>query len=158
LKKQSKNKKKKGKKMDKEQFTFSIQSLLSQKGGRVSGPMSPTLFAKEMARSVGFTYNRLARVWFADERINQCREDGGLTGHDNLIIATVYSNDLWLSLWVDSGMGGTPVAMAYRSDGEVEMTPVYEKAGYARKLSKGEVQQIFRSIFNDPTPINIKPE
>jgi hypothetical protein len=144
--------------MEKQQFTFSIQSLLSEKGGHVSGPMSPTLFAKEMAQHVGFKYNRLARVWFADERINQCREDGGLTGHDTLLIGTVYSNDLWLSLWVDSGAGGTPVAMAYRSDGEVQVTPVYEEAHFARKLTVAEISEVFQSVFGDPAQLNVKHE
>jgi hypothetical protein len=83
--------------MEKQQFTYSIQPLLTQKDGSISGPMSPVLFAKEMASHVGFKHNRLARLWFADERINQCREDGGLTGHDTLIIGAVYKNDIWLS-------------------------------------------------------------
>lgn len=145
--------------MEKEQFTFSIQSLLSEKGGHISGPMSPTLFAKEMGQQVGFKYNRLARLWFADERINQCCEDGGLTGHDTLLIGAVYSNDLWLSLWVDSGVGGTPVAMAYRSDnGGVSFTEVYAKQHYAKKLTHAEVNKIFKSVFDDPTQLNIKYE
>jgi hypothetical protein len=140
-----------------EKFTYSIQSLLSEKGGHVSGPMSPTLFAKEMAQQSGFKYNRLARVWFADERINQCYEDGGLTGHDTLLIGNAYNNDLLLTLWVDSGVGGTPVAMAYRSDnGEVIMTEVYAGQRYAKKLTKKQVEEIFADVFADPTQINIK--
>src|SRR3978361_130577 len=115
---------------------FRTQSLLSQKDGKVSGPMSPMLFAKEMAQSADFKYNRLARLWFDDERINQKYEDGGLTGHDTLIIGTIYENDVWLSLWVDSGTGGMPVAMAYQSGNEVQFTPVYKKEKYARSLSE----------------------
>jgi len=139
-----------------EKFEFSIQSLLSKKNGRISGPMSPTLFAKEMAEKSGFKYNRLARLWFADERINQCHEEGGLTGHDTLLIGVQYSDDLLLTLWVDSGVGGVPVAMAFRSDdGEVAMTEAYAGQQYARKLSLNEVKQIFKSIFDDPTQIQI---
>jgi hypothetical protein len=141
-----------------ETLKFSVQNLLSRKDGTVSGPMSPMLFAKEMAKSVGFKYNRLARVWFDDERINQCKEDGGLTGHDNLIIGAVYENDVWLSLWVDSGVGGMPVAMAYRADKEVEITPVYRKAKYARKLTGQEIQEVFNLVFLDINQINIKEE
>lgn len=142
--------------MDK-QFTYSIQSLLEQKNGSISGPMSPMEFAKEMALQLGVKFNRLARIWLADERTNQCREDGGLTGHDTLIIGTVYSNDIWLSLWVDSGVGGTPIAMAYRSDnGEIMLSDVYAKQHYAKKLSLANVQEIFRSVFTDPTQLNIK--
>lgn len=142
-----------------EKFTFSIQSLLTEKEGHISGPMSPTLFAKEMAEQSGFKYNRLARLWFADERINQCYEDGGLTGHDTLLIGTVYKDDIMLTLWVDAGVGGTPIGMAFRSDnGEVAMTEVYAGQRYARKLTQAEVKEIFKSVFDDPTIINIKKQ
>lgn len=138
-------------------FEYSIQSLLTEKDGRLSGPMSPTLFAKEMAEKSGFKYNRLARLWFADERINQCFEDGGLTGHDTLLIGVMYSDDLLLTLWVDSGVGGTPIAMAFRSDkGMVQMTEVYAGQTYAKKLNQKEVEEIFGAVFADPTIINIK--
>ena len=137
---------------------FRIQSLLSKKGGHISGPMSPMLFAKEMAQSVGFKYNRLARVWCDDERINQKYEDGGLTGHDTLIIGAIYENDVWLSLWVDTGTGGMPVSMAYQSDKDIEFTPVYKKERYAKRLSEADVKKIFDGIFSDPTQLNIKEE
>jgi hypothetical protein len=135
-----------------------IQSLLSNKDGQISGPMSPTLFAKEMAQSMGLKYNRLARIWCDDERINQHYEDGGLTGHDTLIIGTIYSNDVWLSLWVDTGTAGTPIAMGFQSDTEVDFTAVYKKERYAKSLSEAEVKEIFNSIFSDPTQLNIKQE
>jgi hypothetical protein len=125
-----------------ETLKFTIQSLLSRNDGTVSGPMSPTLFAQEMAKSVGFKYNRLARVWFGDEQINQCKEDGGLTGHDTLIIGAVYTNDIWLSLWVDSGTGGIPVAMTNQSDRIIDFTTVYDSEKFARKLNEQEVAEI----------------
>lgn len=138
-----------------EAISFKIQSLLSHKDGGVSGPMSPVLLAKELAKSTRFKFNRLARVSFDDERINQKYEDGGLTGYDNLIIATVYSNDLWLSLWVDYGVGGMPVAMSYLSGREIEITPIYKAAKYARKLTEVDVAQIFQTIFLNPALLNI---
>jgi hypothetical protein len=142
--------------MEKQQFTYSIQPLLEEKQGSISGPMSPMEFAKEMGSQVGFKFNRLARVWFADERINQCREDGGLTGHDTLIIGAVYKNDIWLSLWVDTGVGGVAIAMAFRKDGSIDFTDLYRHHHYVCKLSQKQVTEIFQSIFNDPAQINIK--
>ncbi|QEM07883.1 hypothetical protein DIU31_031890 [Mucilaginibacter rubeus] len=142
--------------MEKQQFTYSIQSLLEKKEGSISGPMSPMEFAKEVAQQVGFKFNRLARLWFADERINQRHEDGGLTGHDTLIIGTVYTNDIWLSLWVDSGVGAVAIAMAYRSDGSIDFTDLYRQQHYVCKLSRQQVKDIFQSVFDDPTQINIK--
>ena len=137
---------------------FRIQSLLSKKDGNVSGPMSPMLFAKEMAQSADFKYNRLVRLWFDDERINQKYEDGGLTGHDTLIIGAIYENDVWLSLWVDTGTGGMPIAMAYKSDNEVQFTPVYKNERYAKSLSETDVKEIFDCIFSDTTQLNIKED
>jgi methyl coenzyme M reductase alpha subunit len=142
--------------MEKQQFTYSIQPLLEEKEGNISGPMSPVLFAKEMASQVGFKYNRLARLWLADERINQCREDGGLTGHDTLIIGAVYKDNVWLSLWVDTGVGGVAVASAFRSDRSIDFVELYRRQPYVSKLSQNQITDIFQSIFNDPTQINIK--
>lgn len=137
---------------------FRIQSLLSKKDGHISGAMSPMLFAKEMAQSIGVKYNRLARIYCEDERINQHYEDGGLTGHDTLIIGTIYSNDVWLSLWVDTGTGGMPVAMAFQSDNSIDYTEVYKKERYAKKLSEEDIKNIFSSIFSDPTQLNINED
>ncbi|WCT13294.1 hypothetical protein [Mucilaginibacter jinjuensis] len=137
-------------------FTYSIQPLLSQKEGSISGPMSPMEFAKKVALNVGFKFNRLARLWFADERINQSHEDGGLTGHDTLIIGAVYTNDIWLSLWVESGVRAVAIAMAYRSDGSIDFTDLYRQQHYVCKLKEQHVKDIFQSVFDDPTQINIK--
>ena len=143
----------------KQTIKFSIQNLLSQKDqGTVCGPMSPMLFANEVALQQEFKFNRLARVRFEDERINQRREDGGYTGNDTLIIGCQYANDLWLSLWVDSGTGGTPVAMCYQSDKETVCIPVYDKTRYAVKLSHEQICEIFNYVFSNPETIAIKKE
>lgn len=140
---------------EKEVF-FTVQSLLTEKAGRLSGPMSPMLFAGEMGGQLDFKFNRLARLWFSDETINQCREDGGLTGYDTLLIGTQYKEELWLSLWVDSDVGGVPIAMCYRSDGEVVPTEVYARSQFARKLSASELKNIFQFVFDDPAQINVR--
>jgi hypothetical protein len=57
---------------------------------------------------------------------------------------------LLLSLWVDRGTGGLPVAMGYRSDGEILLTPIYEESAFARKLSAAEIRQLFEHIFTHP--------
>lgn len=139
-------------------FKFRIQSLLSQKEDKVSGPMSPMLFAEEMAKSNGTKFNRLARLWFDDERINQRYEDGGLTGYDCLLIGTVYDNDLLVTFWVDLGTGGVPIAMGYLSDKEVVFTQVYKKEKFARSLTESEIQQIFDSVFADITQLDIRED
>lgn len=120
--------------------------------------MSPLLFAKEVAQQQQVKFNRLARVGFEDERIHQYREDGGYTGHDTLIIGTQYGNDLWLSLWVDSGTGVIPVAMCYQSDRQIVYTPIYSKKSFAAKLNAEQIGKIFNHIFSNPETIAIEKE
>jgi hypothetical protein len=140
----------------KDSFSFTIQSLLERKDGKATGPLSPLLFAKEMASQMETKYNRLARVWFEDEQILQEWDDGGLTGYDTLILACVYKKDVLLSLWVDRGTGGFPVAMGYQSDGEILLTPIYEESTFARKLTVAEIGQLFEHVFTHPECLAIK--
>jgi hypothetical protein len=109
-----------------------------------------------MGKQVGFRSNRLARVWFGEETVNQRREDGGLTGHDTLLIGMVYSNDVWLSLWVDDGVSGRPVAMCYQSDGEVLVTRIYKRSDFVRRLTDTETREIFQSVFKDLSQVAIR--
>lgn len=140
----------------KDQLKFKVQNLLSRKGDTISAPMSPMLFAKEMASQNKVKFNRLARVRFNDDTIHQIAEAGGYTGHDTLIIATKYANDLYLSLWVDEGVHGIPVAMSFQSDREIIITPAYNEAKYARKLSLDELKEVFTYIFENPSVLDIK--
>lgn len=140
------------------QLKFRIQKLLSRKGDTISAPMSPLHFAKEMARQNQVKFNRLVRVWFDDETIHQRREDSGHTGHDTLIIAAQYLNDLYLSMWVDEGEYGIPVAMTFQSDRELIITTAYKEAQFTRKLSVQEIQEIFKYIFGNPSALDIKDE
>jgi hypothetical protein len=133
----------------KNQFQFKIQNLLSIKGHTVSGPMSPLLFAQEVTTKLVKRLNMLARIWFNDEAIHQYREDGGFTGHDTLVIGTVLSNDLQLSLWVDEGVRGVPVAMAFGSDREITITPAYHKNNYHQNLSPQQIKEIFEYLFDN---------
>jgi hypothetical protein len=134
----------------KDSFSFTIQSLLEMKDGKVTGPMSPLLFAGEMAAQTETKYNRLARVWFDDEQILQEMEADGLTGYDTLLVGCQYKTDLLLCLWIDRGIGGLPVAMGYQSDGEILLTPIYEKSAFARKLTVAEIRQVFEHVFTHP--------
>lgn len=137
-------------------FSFSIISLLTMENDKISGPMSPMLFVKEMSANMNEKYNRLARVHFDDEKIHQQYENGGLTGHDTLILANQYTNDLYLSLWVDIGAGGIPVAICFESDKQTIVTQVYKRKTFARKLTRPEIQQIFQYIFDNPSSLAIK--
>jgi hypothetical protein len=137
-------------------FVFSIQSLLEIKDGKVTGPMSPVLFAKEMAAQTETKYNRLARVWFEDDQILQEMEEDGLTGYDTLLVGCQYKTDLLLCLWIDRGTGGLPVAMGYQSDGEILLTPIYEKSDFARKLTVTEIRALFDYVFTHPECLAIK--
>jgi len=139
------------------QFQFSIVSLLTEdKEGSLSGPMSPILFAKEMAQLSGDSYNRVARIHFEDQNIFQRYEGQFLTGHDILILAGQYENDLQLSLWIDLGTGGLPVATSFMSDRELIITPVYREAAFARKLNEEEIREIIYYVFDHPEVLAVK--
>jgi hypothetical protein len=120
--------------------------------------MSPMLCAQEMSTHMGTKFNRLARIWFDDEGIFQRREDGGFTGFDTLIIGQQYKNDLRLELWIDEGVRGIPVAMAFQSKGAVIINPIYHQTKYARKLSKDEIKEIFDYLFNNTQLLAIPEE
>ncbi|SEW24617.1 hypothetical protein SAMN05421841_1809 [Chryseobacterium wanjuense] len=140
------------------QFQFRIQNLLSQKGDTISAPTSPMLFAQDMAKLGDEKFNRLARVWFEDETIHQYWEGDGYTGHDTLIIGTQYKNDMHLGLWVDEGVRGVPVAMAFQSDKEAIITPVYKKKEYHKKLSEEQIQEIFNYLFDNTHLLEIRQD
>lgn len=137
-----------------ERLNFSVQPLLTQKGSKFSGPMSPLLFAREMMEQLQMKYNRLARIWFRNEPVFQRCEYGEQTGYDTLIIGTQYANELWLSLWVDEGTRGLPVAMAFAGEA-IKITPIYDFVKYSRKLSVGEIEQVFDHLFTRPHELNI---
>lgn len=139
-------------------FEYKIQTLLSHRGDHISGPMSPMLFAQEMTEHTKEKFNRLARVWFEDETIMQRREGEGFTGHDILIIGMQYANDLKLTLWIDEGVRGTPVAMAFQTNRKIIITTIYKKARYHRKLSPEEIKLIFDEVFDNPQLIEVKDE
>lgn len=140
---------------------FSIQNLLHEdKEGKIKGAMSPALFAKEMSEQTGIKYNLLGRVWFDDSETFQRYEKGeGLTGYDCLIIADQTPDDLLVTIWVDMGANGIPVALAYKSEGgEISLTPIYERSKFARKLSKEELAEIITYIFEHPQELEITKE
>ena len=141
----------------KKQFTFRIESLQSQKQDAGTSPKSMVSFAQAImiAEQNNRNSNRLAKVCFDDETIHQS-EGNGETANDTLIIATGYTDELCLSLWVDKAGLGIPVALCFRSDREVVVTSVYKEALYIRKLSEDELLQIFIYIFDNPTVLNIK--
>jgi len=123
----------------------------------ITGPMSPVLFAKEVAEKTGHKFNRLARIWFRNEKILQNHEADGLTGHDLLIIAHQYDDDLWISLWIDNGISGTPVAMAFNSDREIVLTPIYQRKEYVKKLDQQQLKNVFDYLFDHPEELHIVP-
>jgi len=136
---------------------FEISSLLVKKDDdTVTGAMSPLLFAQEVAKGFDFKFNRLARIWFRDSEVLQQLEYKEMTGYDHLIIGCQYANDLWLSMWVDRGTTGLPVAMGYQSDREVIIAPVYEKASFLVKPQDDAIKTIFNHIFSNPACIAIR--
>jgi hypothetical protein len=40
--------------------------------------------------------------------------------------------------------------MGYKSEGEILLTPIYDKTEFARKLTVGDIRQLFDYVFNHP--------
>lgn len=137
-----------------ELLKFTIHNLLSLDDEGYSGPMGPVLFAKEMMSQVGLKFNRLARIYFEDDEIFQNEEEyQSLTAHDILIIGQQFTNRLWLSLWIDEGIKGLPVAKAFTGE-PVTISKGYQSVEYAKKLTDQEIEQIFSYLFANPHEID----
>lgn len=136
---------------------FSIESMLSINAeNRVSASASPFLFACATVIDLNQKFNRLARVRFEDRKVLQRYEDGALTTSDILVVGNQFSNDLYLSLWVDLGHAGLPVAMEFDSDPGIIITPIYRQYDFERKLTDREIQQLFNYLFDHPEEIVFK--
>lgn len=133
---------------------FTVTGLLEKDGDTISGPMSSVLFAKEMCKHNKTIFNRLARVSFTDRDIFQ-HNDGDYTHNEILLIGHQYKDDLKLSLWINEGSCGTPVALAFKSDREIIMAPDGENAEYERTLSKDELKQLFDYVFDNTHILDI---
>lgn len=132
-------------------FKYKFQQLLSLKDSNtITGPMGPMMFAKQMIKSIGLAdFNVLSRVVFEDQEVFQIYEGKGkteLTGHDILIIGKRYENTSYLTLWVDEGVQGLPVANYFYDDDKVTLSPLYrrEVARYKKNLSKLDLHYLFR--------------
>lgn len=114
---------------------FKAYSLLSKKDGKISGAMSPVLFAMDMLKQMEIPPGsiKIARIVFDDEAIFQS-SDGHHdhrvhTGYDTIAIRKDYANNKLYLVFVDLGVSGLPVIMFYESDEEDKpiTTPIYEK-------------------------------
>ena len=98
---------------------YKFQGLLSRDNeGNITGPMSPILLIKGVAKELGFRLSGLIRV---DN--NQCYN----SGYDHLITKTKYKNCNVYRIFVDQGTGTLPVALFVDKDDEPIMTPIYLK-------------------------------
>ncbi|MCF3109585.1 hypothetical protein LL912_12460 [Niabella sp. CC-SYL272] len=137
-----------------ESLQFQVHSLLKYEDECVTGPMAPMLFASETMDQLGLSYNRLARIWFEDENIFQKYEGESLTSHDILVIGKQFRSGLWISLWIDEGVQGIPVATAFKGEA-VAVSDRYLEMDYARTLTVTEIETIFAHIFENTDELDI---
>lgn len=135
---------------------FNFQNLFKvefdeEKNRTVSGPMSPTMAAKELVKADMFPkLDGLARVYFDDPEYNQwyegAKREQFLTACDTLLLIAYYSNLTAYCLVVDLGYKLCPVALWYSNDepDSFEITPIYSNRDWAKQLSKENVQYIFQ--------------
>jgi hypothetical protein len=91
--------------------------------------MSPVLFAQSTARQLEHpAYNMMLRVRFEDDRLLQRKEaPREWTGHDTLLLGLVGSKGALVVLWIDTGVGGIPVASIETEEPTVQFTDCYRE-------------------------------
>jgi hypothetical protein len=132
-----------------------VIGLLHEKDGEVRGPMSPVLFAREMADHMEEPMHGLARVLFDDVETHQVYEGKGktgLTGYDTVLVQTRYANCEVLQMYTEYSNGGIPVAVAHSDELEqgeqaVTVTPLYQTAPMEKKLTKAQILAIFKAAY-----------
>ena len=103
-----------------------------------------------MSASFGANFNKIARVHFNDANTLQAAGFIKDAEHDIFILGTESTDDLMVSLWIDLGYGGLPVATEYQSTREVILTPVYQNRSFRRKPSAEELTSLFQYVFDHP--------
>ncbi|MDD2661525.1 MAG: hypothetical protein PHY54_17885 [Methylococcales bacterium] len=119
--------------------THTLQKLTEFNDGIVTGPMSPMLFAQEIAKHFELGLLAVYRVNFDDRELYQEPDEPGfLTGYDTLLVVMTQM----VVFGIDRGVGADLVAMALK-DGDIHINPL-ENSAYVKEL---EVQQIEALMF-----------
>ncbi|SEW24637.1 hypothetical protein SAMN05421841_1810 [Chryseobacterium wanjuense] len=137
---------------------FGIENLMYYKGKnkKMMAPPEALHFAREMTFPNHEAFNRLAKIWFEDKTIFQYKIDGELTSHEVYMIGDRLSETrLTLTLWVDEGDKGVPVARAYQTKRDIYIMQAYEEKNYYYKPSKAQIQEIFNYLFDNPNRLEI---
>jgi|GEM_PF-2564351 hypothetical protein len=143
------------KKVEKDVLNYCASPLLKTENGVVSGPMSPVLFAKDVAKELGSGMRGLCRVSFnEDPTVNQVyegdRNSRYLTGHDTLVLAFGMGENRTYGMFVDEGVQGVP---AFLFDpclpDTIDCTPTYSGQRYERHLTLNEAIQIMSEIHKN---------
>ena len=98
-----------------------FQGLLEKKeDGSITGPMSPVLAAREVAKVMNFRIHGLVRVW-----------GEGVDGYDHLIIKTNWrmkgSPVSSYHMFIDTGSSVIPLGSWFTNDKESYITEVYRE-------------------------------
>ena len=128
---------------------YKLQQLLKldATGEKVSGPMSPVLAAKQMAKELEVKFSGLVRVQFHDPETNQHIEEGRPTGYDTLVMVSRFKNGDMYFMFVDIGTGIVPAYLfQYEQDTELTNSEAYGKENFAISLNKEQVKMIFDDI------------
>ena len=133
------------------EFKLRVQNLLKIDDEKVSGAMSPVLFAQEACKQLDIRLSGLARVWFDNERTHQAIDEN--TGYDTLVIMENYENARCLFMFIDGGSSGVPVGMMF-NDSDLVLTPIYKNHKNLVKPDPSEIKKVFQYIFDHPETIN----
>jgi hypothetical protein len=139
----------------KKKLKIRIQALLKHGKYGFQGAMSPMGFAMEISERIHKPFNILARVWFDDADTLQQNDSGEHTGYDHLIIGYQDEKEFWLTFWMDK-RAGLPIGIAFGTDRKVSISAAYKKERFIKKLSPGEIKEVFHHVFDHPEEIAIR--
>jgi len=123
-----------------------IQNLCTVQGGIISGPLSPMMFAQDMTKQLGIEFSGLCRIWF-DDRLLQAKDED--TGFDSVVILSEYNNTIILSMFLDMGVRGLPIAYLEKEENSIDFSPAYREETNLYKPSDETIKEVFDSILND---------
>jgi hypothetical protein len=134
---------------------FKIETLVTRTAIGYLTPKSKLDFALNHMETFDLENGRIAKVLFPEQYKGTFQFPEGWNDKPNeiLIIGHQLENDTYLSLWVDTGSSGIPIASLWRSDMYLATTQSYRTVKFLQSLTEAEIREIFEFILDHPETI-----
>lgn len=123
-----------------------IHNLCNLEEGVISGPLSPMMFAQDVMEQLQIRFDGLCRVCF-DDNLLQAKDEP--TGYDTVMVLSEYENIFILTMLLDMGAGGFPIAYFEQKENKVVFSEIYQEEQNLFKPKNKEIKEVFNLILND---------